>query len=111
MPEGKSYILASGQSLTNSFVYTGRFTTRNFAKTGVLVEAIQIGSGVQYTMRGFPIEGLTKNISVASGTILTSGDSAYMVLEDPYDQIDVGLKAVQTDRSGVATVYVTGKRK
>lgn len=111
MSEGKSYVLQSGLSLTNSFQYTAKYTTRNMAKVGLIVEAIKIGSGVEYTVRGYPIEGFPKTVSITSGTILTSGNSVYMVLEDPFDQVDVGLKAVQSNRSGCATVYVDGKRR
>ena len=110
MPIGKVEVLASGQSLTNSFVYTAKATTRNFAATSITIENVSPGSGVQYTLRGYPMEGFPPVRSIASGTVLTSGSIEILQLTDVYDQIDVGLKALQTDRSGIANVYV-GRRR
>lgn len=110
MAIGKSYVLSSGQTLTNSFVYTAKYTVRNFASVGITVEVVDPGSGVEYTVRGYPVEGMPVVRSIASGSVISSGNTAYMSLTDPYDQIELGLKALQTNESGIATVYVTGRR-
>jgi len=54
---------------------------------------------------------MSKYRSLTSGTILVSGASAYKTFSDPYEQIDVGLKNVQSNQSGAVTVFVTGKRR
>jgi len=114
MALGKSYVLVSGLKLTNSFVYSAKYTTRNFPKVGITIENRSVGdegSGVEYTVRAYPVEGLPMVLSIASGSVLTSGSSKYLAFSNPYDQVDVGLSALQDNRSGIATVYVTGKRK
>ena len=111
MGTGKTQIIASGQATSNSFVYTGKTNVLGFGKTGVLIECVRLGSGVEYTIRGYPIGDFPKRRSITSGTILVSGASAYKVFSDPYDQIDVGIKSVQSNYTGAVTIYTTGKRR
>jgi len=114
MAGGKAYVLTSGLSLTNSFVYTAKYNTLGFGSVAVIVENVSvgdIGSGVQYTVRGYPVVGMPLKRSVASGSVLTSGSDVYLLLSDTYAEIDVGLKATQDNMSGIGTVYVTGKRR
>ena len=108
---GKTEIVVSGIGLTNSFVYTGKCDTLNFVKTAVIIECVHLGSGAQYTIRGYPRKCFAKTYSITSGTITTSGESVLKVFSDPYEQIDIVLKAVQSNRSGAVTVYVTRSRR
>ena len=113
MAGGKSQVLVSGIGMTNSFVYTAKFTTRGYAKTSVLIDAVHIGSGISYTIRGYLKEGLDVPYSIGSGAITISGSQTLITsgLDLAYDQIEIGLQATQTARSGAATVIVTGKRR
>lgn len=108
---GKAKILHSGFSTSNSYAYTAKRDTLNFNKTAILIEHLGGGSGIGFIVRGFPVAGFNKSLTLTSGHILGSGDFAYITLSDPYEQIDVGLISVQTDVSGSATVYATGKRR
>jgi len=111
MASGKTEVLTSGTGTTNSFVYTAKADVLGFGSVAVQLECLRLGSGVQYTIRGYPIAGINKTRSITSGSILTSGAGVYAIFSDPYDQIDVGLKSVQSNRSGVVTVFLTRKRR
>ena len=108
---GKTQVLISGCSMTSSFTWTAKFNTGGFRNTAVMIECLRLGSGVQYVIRGYPVEGINKYRAISSGTILTSGASAYKTFSDPYEVIDVGLRNLVGNQSGVATVFVTGKRR
>jgi len=108
---GKAYVLSSGQQLTSGFTYTAKYTTRNFGSVAISLELVEGGSGCSYTIRGFPVEGMSASHPITSGTVLLSGVLSYVQISGTYDQIDVGLTELQTNRSGSITVYVTGKRR
>ncbi len=113
MAAGKTQVLTSGVGMTNSFVYTAKFNVLGYAKTSVLIDAVHIGSGINYTIRGYLKEGLNVPYSIGSGSITVSGSQTLVTsgLDLAYEQIEVGLKATQSNRSGAATVIVTGKRR
>ena len=111
MAGGKTEILGSGLALTSAWTYTPKFDTLGFAKTSIMLEAIRLGSGVQYTVRGYPIAGFSKYHAISSGTILVSGASHLITMSDPYQEMVIGLRNLVGNQSGVVTVYRTSKRR
>jgi len=110
MASGKTEVLFSGYKTTNSFEYR-KFTTLGFAKTSVVFEVLGLGSGIQYTIRGYPVANMTP-CSLASGEITTS--SIVLVtsgLDIAMEEMDVGVKSLQDNYSGIITVYVARKRR
>ena len=108
---GKSYVLSSGHSLTPTFTYTPKYTTRNFSNVSLSLELVDGGSGASYTVRGFPVEGMPMSHPVTSGTVLLSGVLSYVQISGVYDQVDVGVQEITSGEGGVISVYVTGRRK
>ncbi len=111
MGAGKTQILSSGQATSDALVYTAKYNTLGYGTVTVGVECIRLGSGVAYTIRGYPVEGFPKTYSIVSGQILTSGVTHVKVFTNAYEVIDVGVNSVQSNHSGVINVYVTGKRR
>ena len=115
--QGKAYILQSGQKTTNDLVYGAKFTTLGYAKTTISIENVGEGSGVDYTIRGYPVEGFPANYLLGSGSVTVPGTLKVETLMDAWSQIDVGCKSHDLNLSGVvtvssvATVYVAGKRR
>jgi len=105
---GKTEVLGSGMTVVSSWTNTPKFNVGGFRNTGVMIECLHPGSGIYYTIRGYPVAGVSKYRSLVSGTITTSGASVYKTFSDPYEQIDVRLR---NPVSSVATVFVTGKRR
>jgi len=111
MPIGKSMCLASGLALTNSYVERTA-TVQNFAKTTIMFETVKRESGVAYYVRGQPVIGYTAYQLIASGEILTSGSYTILTsgLDDAYEQLNVGVKARQSNRSGAVTILISRRR-
>jgi hypothetical protein len=108
---GKTEVLSSGFGTSNSYAYTPKVTILGFHNNALLLDYLGPGSGIGYIVRGYPLEGFARRKTLISGQILNSGDSAYMTLSDPYEQVDVGLVSVQSNNSGAVTVFTTGKRR
>ena len=119
MASGKSSVLFSGQPLTNSYVYRS-LDTLGYAKTSVLIRADKTGSGVGYIIRGYlaPREGAQKLILdtphvITSGQLTTSGQTTLITsgLDLAYQAIDIGVKADQSNQSGIVTVTEVRRRR
>lgn len=100
---GETLSLFSGYGATNSYVYSGTGFL-NHEKATIMLECIELGSGVAYTIRGYVISGVTP-YCLASGSLI-SGQVEVETLGDPYEYVDVGIKALQTTQSGAATVFM-----
>lgn len=111
MATGKTELLFSGQALSNAYVY-GKKETLGYGVVSIVVDAYGSTSGVTYVVRGYPsLDAPAYSKIIKSDTAIVSGDVHYLVLSDPYEQIDVGVKSTGTNVSGRVTVVVTGKRR
>jgi len=112
MPLGKSMCIASGLGLTDSYA---EFTTnvQNFAKTTVMFESVKGESGAAYYIRGYPVIGFPAYTEIVSGEITTSGSYTMLTsgMEDAYEELKIGVKALQTSRSGAITILVSRRRR
>jgi hypothetical protein len=110
MALGKSVVLWSGEGLTNAYVYR-EVSVNNFAKTTVMVENVNQGSGILWTIRGYAVKGHAVH-SIASGAITTSGTvtTIYSGLDTAFDIIEVGLRNTQSNRTGGGTVTIARRR-
>lgn len=110
MAAGKTQVLFSGVGTTNTFQY-GSFNTLGYAKILVGVKCERLGSGIGYTVRGYPVGKVAVAHSIASGSITTSGQLVVITsgLEAGWEKIDVGVVSLQSGRSGAVTVLVAGK--
>jgi hypothetical protein len=113
MSGGKTEVLISGYSTTNSLVYTGKFHVLGFNEASVGFDVLKVGSGVQYTIRGYPVEDFPLVTSIGSGTLLVSGATVLVTsgLNIAVADIDVGVASLSSGYSGCVTVVVAGKRR
>ena len=114
MSNGKTEVLMSGAVTTNSFVYTSKFHVLGFAKYSVGFDVLaHTGSGVEYTIRGYPSEDIPVVISLGSGAYLNSGTKTLITsgLDVALASIDVGVKNAVANGSSVVTVIVAGARR
>ncbi len=109
MPIGKSYVLTSGLTTTNAFAYSAKFNTLRFGESAVFMDCITGGSGVSYTLRAYPIQGLPLNTILTSGTITGSGSTSYVEISGVYNEIDVGVQSLQSSYPCDISIMVTGK--
>lgn len=102
-PHGQSDAPFTGYACTNTLVYSGvPFITHG--KATILLECLEQGSGVEYTIRGYPLSGAVAH-SITSGA-LVSGEIKVETLSDPYDWIEVGAENLVDNRTGVVTVFI-----
>ena len=113
MGGGKTEILFSGYATTNAYVYTSKFHVLGFNEASVAFDVLKVGSGVQYTIRGYPAEDFPLVVSIGSGQLLTSGVTVLITsgLNVAVANIDVGVSSLVNDYSGCVTVIVAGKRR
>jgi len=118
MSGGKSEVLLSSYATSNAYAYSSPFDVRGHGEVALTVIANLSQSGVTYTVRGYPVK-LGPSVLVAPGysntvkgdTAMVSGDVHYLLMSNPYDVIDVGVKSTAANISGRVTVMVTGKRR
>jgi hypothetical protein len=100
---GEADALFSGYACTNTYIYSG-VSFLKYDKMTILLECLEEGSGVSYTIRGEPLSGIL-TYSLGSGQ-LTSGEQALETVTDPYEWIEVGAENTVDDRTGVLTVTI-----
>jgi len=120
MAGGKTEAIFSGYGATNTYEYR-RVVTRGYAETAITVKVVSVETdtqGLTYIVRGHPftegpVEGSIPSISytLQTGTNIQSGQSHYLLIGDTHDSVSVGVKNQVTDKSGVITVIVGGKRR
>jgi len=112
MGAGQTEVIFSGFALSNSYAYR-KFNTLGQGATAILVDAYGSVSGVTYTIRAYPnLDAAPAYVkTIKSDTTMASGDIHYLVTGNPYNQLDVGVKSAQSNRSGRVSVFVTGKRR
>jgi hypothetical protein len=110
---GKTSVLLSGYATTNSFNYTSKFHVLGFNEASVAFDCLSGGSGIQYTIRGYPSEEISLKVSLISGTLLLSGTPVLITsgLSIAVAEIDVGVASLSSGYSGCVTVVVAGKRR
>ena len=113
MANGKTEVLLSGYATTNSFNYTSKFHVLGFNEASVTFDCLSGGSGIQYTIRGYPSEEISLKVSLGSGTLLLSGASVIVTsgLGIAVAEIDVGVASLSSGYSGCVTVVLAGKRR
>lgn len=113
MSGGKTEILISGYATTNTLVYTPKFHVLGFNEASVVFDPLKIGSGVQYTIRGYPSDDISLNISIGSGALTVSGTPILITsgLDVALADIDVGVSSLSSGYSACVTVVVAGKRR
>ena len=113
MAGGKTEILFSGYGTTDSLVYR-QVEVLGYGETNIIPHCVT-GSGISFTIRGYPcsfggtiISGTS--ITLISGTLL-SGTMAEYCVSDAYEILDVGVASNGTNISSRVNVYISRKRR
>jgi len=112
MGAGQTEVIFSGFALSNGYAYR-KFNTLGQGATAILLDAYGSTSGVTYTIRAYPnIDTAPSYFKTLKGdTTMISGDVHYLVTGNPFNQLEVGVKSTESNRSGRVSVFVTGKRR
>jgi hypothetical protein len=117
MARGHSKYVVSGQGTTDAYAYTPRINVKGGAQNLIGVDCLAIHSAytLTYLVRGYPVleegeGGSTYAHTIKAASTINSGDQHFMILSDPYEQVDVGVKHTTSNQSGVFTVINMTKR-
>jgi len=120
---GKAEVLFSGYSTTNSFEFR-RINILEHPKTSIIFEVLDLGSGISYTVKGYPVKGMTP-LSLISGSLTKSSEllvsrDDVLIYDWDFDpdfyhlsgvcnvmeELEIGVKSLSMNQTGVVTVYV-----